>query len=145
MGLFAFLNKEKPITDLEIRFYAEAKELFDEGVLTEIFKYNYISFCNVGNAYYVAFLLFDHGTENLEFMILLDEELDFVFNGFECFYEMFKARPADKKCVYIFNDRAKSTMRNSYERVKKEGVKIDLEYEAKLLKKHRRRNELIKR
>lgn len=143
MGLFNLFKKEKKTNNLEKRFYDEAKELFDEGILTEIFKCNSVSVCNVGNAYHAIFLLHPSDKNDIQFLLVNDEQIEFVFENIENVYHLYFARPKEQKMLYIFNDRAKTTMRNSCNRVKNEGGGVNLELEAELLKKYRARNELM--
>jgi len=126
----------------EKRIYSEAKELFEEGVITAIFKYDSLLVCNVANSYYVVFFLAQNLLEEIQFLTAPGEDLKRIFGGREDCMASFRSRPKRFQEMYIFNDRAKTTMRNAYKRVKRDGPDVDLELEAKVLKKYCHRNEL---
>ena len=125
----------------EEKFYYQAQKLFDEGVLREIYKTDNFSLCNVGNAYYVAFLLGDFFKgENIEFMLLLDQEIEFIMKSEVNLAYVYDARPKDQKAIYVFDERACNTMRNSKNRVLIQGPKVNLEKEAQLIEKYGNKN-----
>lgn len=119
------------------KFYYQAKQLFDEDVLKEIYSTDNISLCNVGNAYYIVFLVGDiYKGKNIEFMGLLDEEVEFVMQNEENLTHIYQSRPKENKMLYIFDERACNTMRNSRNRILQNGPQINLEEEAKLIEKY---------
>ena len=145
MGVFDFFKNKEEQSIGEQRFYSEAKDLFDEGIITEVFKRNSYSVCNVGNAYYAVFLLGDaQKTDDLQFMIFSDEDIELVFKDTMNVQRVYESRPKNAKNLYKFNDRAHSTMRNSYKRVilNPSEASINLKTEAQLLEKYKDINEL---
>ncbi len=133
-------------TKVEQRFYSEADDLFKEGALKEIFKHDEITICNVGNAFYVAFLFGENcSDEEINFIIIPAEQLECILKDNTCLYELFSLRDESLKGVYRFDDRAKSTIRNAYKKTQEEGARVDLKFEAELLKKYQHRNELHNR
>ena len=150
MGLFDFFLKENKGKQeqgvREQQFYLEAKELFADGIIKEIFKRDVFSVCNVANSFYAIFILSDeYEAEHIHFMLLNDDQLELVLKNTVYIFEIYKNRPDNQKMVYLLNERAHSTLRNTYNRMQKGETElvIDAERDARLLEKYKKRNELF--
>ena len=118
-------------------FYIMAQKCFDEGILREIYATNNISLCNVGNAYYAAFLLADGSTNNnIQFMLINDDQIELIMQDENNLNIIYQTRPANQKMLYVFNERAYNTMKNSRNRVLVEGPQVNLQNEERLIEKY---------
>lgn len=123
------------------KFYLQAQKFFEEGILKEIYTTDNISLCNVGNAYYAAFLVGDTYRENnIQFMLLSDDQIEFIMQNDDNLSRLYRARPTNQKMLYVFDERAYNTMNNSRNRILVEGPAVDLENEARLIEKYSSKN-----
>ena len=117
------------------KFYLDTQKCFEEGILKEIYTSDIVSLCNV--AYYAAFLLSEENkTENIQFMLVNDDQIELIMQDDKNLSILYHTRPKEQKMLYVFNERAYSTMKNSRDRTLIEGPKVDLEKEAELINKY---------
>ena len=119
------------------KFYLDAQRCFDEEILKEIYTTDVVSLCNVGNAYYAAFLLSEENkSQYIQFMLVNDDQIEMIMQDDNNLSVLYHDRPENQKMLYIFDDRAYMTMKNSRDRVLLEGPKIDLDKEKELIEKY---------
>lgn len=123
------------------KIYLKLQRCFEEQILREIYVSDNVSLCNVGNAYYAAFLIGEEiKSDDIQFMLINDEQIEYVMQDDKNLSNLYNARPADKKMVYKFNERAYNTMKNSRNRTLIEGPQVDLIREQELIEKYGSKN-----